>query len=132
MGPMAHDRIAYWNKTSPTPKMLVNQIEQYGRGLFASVEDEGDRIFVVLPGLTSTPEERKVEEPRERWIEVWKSPTSFDVITRMMDDITNDIADGLYELLVRTHQAIREEDHDPGSSNGRTAVSESANQSSNL
>jgi hypothetical protein len=40
-------------------------------------------------------------EARERWFEVWVGQDCIDVITRMMDEVTNNIAQGFAKLCAR-------------------------------
>jgi hypothetical protein len=72
--------------------------------------------MVILPGACKHPllrvsplfTERHVpERERLRWLEVWenKDRTCLDVMTRLQDEFTNSLADGLIEVFRRFWQA---------------------------
>jgi len=92
---MARDRFVYWpeGKKVLTPELLAF-VSAYGRGIFEEemYDAAKKRIFVTLPGKTS---HRPGLEPGRRYFEICVNAHCIDVITRMTDDITNAIADGL-------------------------------------
>lgn len=106
---MAHDRFVYWRKERPTREQLQMVLEDYVLRL-GVVEWETDRFFVTLPGkcrhpLTRVTDRRAVEAmnegPRERWFEVYVGEDHIDVITRLMDQVTEDIARGFAVVVAR-------------------------------
>jgi hypothetical protein len=101
---MARDRfIMFEAGKRPTIEEVKREIEGYGLQT-KEWEEGGNRFFIVLPGTFV-----KYGEVRERWIEVVFNTTEddthvpgyVDVLTRAMDAITNDIADGLARFLAR-------------------------------
>lgn len=70
------------------------------------ISQTGSWFTVSLPGKPSNPFQRLVEKPRpenqdERWIEVWVSSDSVEIMTRLQDTITNIIASGLASTIAR-------------------------------
>jgi len=108
---MALDRFVYWKSERPTFNDVHECIEDYVRGL-GTVSRFQDRLFVTLPGTVSFPFARvgpateyqrasAREDRNERWFEVYIGEDSVDVITRQMDEITNNVARGFAELMAR-------------------------------
>jgi hypothetical protein len=116
---MARDRFVRWpDGKRPQNDVIQKALEDYVRGL-AEVEWVKDRWYVTLPGAPSWSFQRvgpaeayqragwlelakeSNGSPRNRWIEVWPGDDCIDVMTRLMDDITNIIADGFATLMGR-------------------------------
>lgn len=112
---MARDRIATFTK-APSKADLQTLLEDYLRNLGATIRWDRDRFFCTLPGKPCDGLARlsslgsRPGLPEERWIEVWKDHTSVDVMTRCADDITNAIADGLFEIIARFWRATERHD----------------------
>lgn len=118
---MALDRFVYFNlKKGGCPKLetIRDTLEDYLGGATKSVTVDGQRIFAVLHGKPSFPFRRihdmgkyteASEIHEERWIEVYCTQTSIDVITRMTDEYTNTVADGFAELCARFWNGKRSE-----------------------
>lgn len=109
---MAYDRFIYWTDKKPTKDQLKLVLTNYLDGAATEIEWDKDRFFVTLIGKRSFPfvglgssrEENELAlcaEIKERWIEVCPSKGGLDVITRMADAFTNDVASGLAESIAR-------------------------------
>jgi len=110
---MALDRFVYWKSQRPTIEEIQRCLEDYVAGLAVSVERwQDDRFGVTLPGYLSFPltwtglatdaQRAAVRElQRSRWFEVYVGSDHIDVITRQMDEITNNVARGFAELMAR-------------------------------
>jgi len=108
---MALDRFVYWKEDKiPTRDQIQLALEDYVRDLATEVKWDKDRFFVTLPGTCSHPLARlsdwsgvraMAEEKRERWFEVYVAKDSIDVMTRQMDEVTNNIAEGFAKLCAR-------------------------------
>jgi hypothetical protein len=98
---MARDRVVCWKEKPPTQEDLQALLEKFFSGLTMSVTWDRDRFFVVLLGAPSYCS--GVGAQKERWIEVWpsKDGTCCYVMTRMQDEATNVLADGLAGLIAR-------------------------------
>lgn len=116
---MAADTFVYWkNKKKPTRKELTVVLEDYMRGL-GKVRWDRDRFFVDIPGKVSWPFARilpdtnkakaMAEDPMERWFEVYVGKDNIDIITRQMDELTNNIATGFAKLCARYWEGELEE-----------------------
>lgn len=108
---MASDRFIRWGEDRPTKEQIQFVLEDYF-GSAAEVKWDKDRFYVTLPGKPSFPFRRIVpdmaraaETQDERWIEVWMNEDSLDVMTRMMDHYTNDLARGLTAVIANYWQA---------------------------
>ncbi len=101
---MACDRFIYWRNGVPPSRDHVQLVlEDYVRDLATEVKWDGDRFFVLLPGMGSHPATRLPAPPEyaaiyrsdrenERWFEVYLGTDNIDVITRRSDRITSAIA----------------------------------------
>lgn len=111
---MASDRFVHFKKDRrPTREEIERLLGNFfGDGTTTSIEWEGGRFYVSLPGHLSFPfaglmdevtsmEMATAEDDRGRWIEVYVARTNVDVITRGMDEYTNVLADGLAEVIAR-------------------------------
>lgn len=113
---MARDVFVYFKKgKKPSRAELQTVLEDYTAGLAREVRWQSDRFIVTLPGTVrnplvrvlpkNTPHARaaqaEVSEATERWFEVWIGTDCVDIITRMMDEVTNSIAYGFAKLCAR-------------------------------
>ena len=116
---MSCDTFVYWTDETPTREEIGMCLEDYVRGLATDVTWDRDRWFVGLPGTYSLPfarvgpatksmralaKERATESDgtiKSRWFEVWMDDRCMNVITRQMDEVTNNIAHGFAELCRR-------------------------------
>lgn len=115
---MALDRFVNFDKRRPTKE----EVELVLRGFFgpdaATIEWDGGRFYVTLPGKNSFPFASLPDvlrnpfegEDRERWIEVYVAKDQFDVITRGHDEYTNVIAKGLAKMFARYWDGELEDD----------------------
>jgi len=84
-------------------------------GDLAKVSWEKDRYFCKVVGTISHPLNRikgAYKSPldlkfQERWIEVWFDRSSLYVMTRMQDEVTGALAEGLASLFCRFYQGTR-------------------------
>lgn len=125
---MARDIFVRWKAEVPSKEEIQACLEDYVRGLAEKINWERDRFFVMLPGQFSFPFDRvgpwsarfqregyrelKLEDdgtPRPRWFEVYLHKDCIDVITRMQDEVTNNIAKGFAVLCARGWQGEIEE-----------------------
>lgn len=104
---MARDVVIRWQGQGPTQEQLTCVVEDFFAGIATKTAWDADRFFVTLPGPTHgafsrLPDLEVIRMPSdERWIEVWPSDDCLYVMTRMMDEVTNVLADGFAELLAR-------------------------------
>ncbi len=99
---MARDRFIWMDEASLPPlEHVLADVKEYIGDLatVARFERISGRIIVNLPGKF-----KKYGEDSERWIEVIIGLAALDVITRSMDDPTNDIADGIARMLARKYK----------------------------
>lgn len=117
---MGIDRFVYF-KRGKTPKMsLVKRtLEDYLSGAATKVYTDGYRVYAVLHGKPSFPFRRirgmkkyaaSSEAYDERWFEVYVDKKYVDVITRMTDEYTNQVAEGFAALCARYWEGRRDED----------------------
>lgn len=117
---MAIDRFITWNSARKAPKFkeLKAVLEDYLSGAAVKVDEDGQRIYAILQGKPSFPFKRiptyerdgaYQEQHDERWIEVYWSVGSIDVITRMTDEYTNGVAEGFATLVARFWKGKRSE-----------------------
>ncbi len=115
---MSLDTFVHWDEKVPTREQLQAVLEDYVAGI-GSVRWDEDRFFVDLPGVPSFPFKRMDDipnymklawegrakehdgSPRTRWFEVWIDKDCIDIMTREMDEVTNNIARGFAELCAR-------------------------------
>ncbi len=124
---MALDRFVYWKDRKPNKTKVRYLLEDFF-GKAAKIEYENDVFWIELPGKLSHPLRREpyykdiayvksfdnqTTEQSVRWIEVWvnKLDEHLDVLTRQMDEYTNVLAKGLYDLFIRAYEAQTEEEH---------------------
>lgn len=109
---MALDRFVYWKERCPTFQEVQHVLEDFFNGA-AEVRRSTDRWICTLPGAPQSPLHRVdrllVEAPDahadgERWIEVFMHEDSLDIITRMADEYTNALAEGLARIFARYWQ----------------------------
>lgn len=117
---MSSDIFVYWRNERPTQDEILLCLEDYVRDLAVGVvRRDGQRFSVTLPGWPSFPfarvgpstdaQRRSHQERardadgsmRTRWFEVYVGGDYIDVITREMDEVTNNIARGFAELSAR-------------------------------
>jgi len=112
---MASDRFVRWKKnTKPTKDEVEQVIKDYLGETMTSLKWEGDRFFACLVGKTTAPLKSVADEDlrrilthrdgEERWMEVWLADDCLDVMTRGMDEYTNNVADGLAKIFARFWQ----------------------------
>lgn len=125
---MPQDRFIYWLPCShPTRESVILLVQDFCLGL-GVLREEGNRLFVTLPGSPRWPYQRvgpaaphqreawlemgrdSDGTPRPRWIEVVFGEDNVDVLTRSQDPITNAIADGLALALARGFQGRTEDE----------------------
>lgn len=119
---MSQDRVIHWPASTrgmlPTPMQLGTLCRDYATGI-GTVERAGDRWHIRLPGECtaalrhlSARAGRPFEPGEPRTIEVWTGVTGDRVVvyvtTRMQDDITNAIAEGLAAIIARHWRGERE------------------------
>jgi hypothetical protein len=119
---MGIDRFVYWKKKlGPSLKETKATLEDYLGGAALSVTidvvNDPNRIIALLHGKPSFPFRRNkevgksremTEQHDERWLEVYWTKGSIDVITRMTDEYTNVVAEGFAALCARFWQGWRE------------------------
>lgn len=109
---MSLDRFIYFTDKKPTFAELTMVAEDYVSGLGGTIEAQGSRLIVSLPGHCSHPLRRIVpdlisvhvfdEDPSPRWFEVFlHDEGTVDVITRSHDDLTNGIAERYASIIAR-------------------------------
>jgi len=111
---MALDRFVRFKKDRRPKRDDVERLLRnfFGEGATTSIDWEGGRFYVTLPGHLTFPFAGLTEETtnmelatqwddRGRWIEVYVARTNVDVITRGMDEYTNALADHIAEMLAR-------------------------------
>lgn len=100
---MACDRFIKFEKAVPEDQLRMI-LEDYAAG---TVTKNGDRFFLTLVGKPSFPFKRifpgqdRINQT-ERWIEIWFDPDdnkTIDVLTRMADEYTNNVAEGIARML---------------------------------
>lgn len=102
---MARDRFINWDRLPQRPglEQIRTVLFLYLNGMTGTYIEEIKRqgalsgFMVTLPGQCE-----KHGEKGPRWMEIVVGGLSYDVITREMDDITNDVADGIARLIART------------------------------
>lgn len=110
---MATDRIIHWPPPAqaPTKADLGALCHNYSAGLAVSVEWQGGRWYITLPGEAHSAipgREFLHERGQGRWIEVWRDDESVYVMTRSADEITSAVAEGLAALVARQWGGTRE------------------------
>ncbi len=116
---MPRDRVVRFDEESqPRARAdLKHLVEDYFGAVAASVEWQEDRFYVTLVGRPSCPARRidwaphLVRRPYDdevRSIEVWMGDDSIYVMTRMQDDLTSCLADGLVSLIARAWRGTLE------------------------
>src|SRR5580658_8359689 len=101
---MARDRFINWDRLAERPSLeqIRTLLFTYLDGMVGVYVEEIKRhgalhgFFVNLSGKC-----KRHGEESPRWLEVVIGALSYDVLTREMDDITNDIADGVARLMAR-------------------------------
>ena len=119
---MSQDRIIIWKKKRPSKRDIGIIASDYF-GEIAEVRWEDDRYFCKVVGMTSYPlknipaaiEMFPVGQVGgvpigERSIEIWLNKSYMYIITRLQDEITNAMAEGLATVFTRFYQAEREAD----------------------
>lgn len=103
---MSLDRIVQYPGERPSNEAIGCVLRVFFAGSCGPHEKYGnvptwdtDRWFVVLRG--------KVADGRERWIEVWPGDDCIDIMTRQMDEFTNDVADRLARSLNKWLDGVR-------------------------
>lgn len=111
---MALDRIIRWSPPARAPSTddLATVARAYTKGLVTSVEWQGGRWYITLPGEAHSAIGRDfLHDPGQaRWIEVWRSDGGEEVyvMTRHADEVTNAVAEGLAALVARHWRGERE------------------------
>jgi len=119
---MARDRFIWFKGEHKVPsKDDVQSVLTHFIGEAGTVEWRKDqsRFYMVLQGDPSWPftdMDLGVHNPhgedkgRSRWIEVYMGKDNIDVMTRMMDEYTNTVADGVAKMIARFWQGQLEDD----------------------
>lgn len=111
---MARDSFIWFKERVPTLEELKFILEDYLQGFGAEIKCDEDRWFVKLPGTPSFPFARVcpmiTSFPEDRWFEVYvasleEEDKCIDIITRMQDELTNNIATGYYNIICRYYEA---------------------------
>jgi len=105
---MAADRVVDWSENRsrmPNGDQLLMLLEDYLGGSGKIAWEMNGFLSCTLIGAGSNAQRRwpgfnRMEYPEVRWFEVWPAEDSIDVITRVQDDFTRAVADGLVKLLV--------------------------------
>lgn len=110
---MACDRFVCWAEVKPTKNEAESIIKNYLDEAATEIKWDKDRFFVTLVGKPSFPfKDIITSDPsvfsETRWLEVYLAQDNLDVITRMGDEYTNTVADGLANLFVRLYDAALE------------------------
>lgn len=93
---MSTDRII--NKGSLIEKSEIGKaIDGFFGKWPGDIQWRGDRFFIEIPGAPAYTGDPVYRE--ERFIEVWRSACSVDVITRQADPLVMSIADGLAKYI---------------------------------
>jgi hypothetical protein len=107
---MALDRFVRFKSKAPRLHLVRRTLEDYLGGAAEKVYTDGFRIYAVLRGKPSFPFRRMRGMKRfaatseaydERWLEVYVDKKYIDVITRMTDEYTNNVAEGFARLCER-------------------------------
>jgi hypothetical protein len=113
---MAADWFVWFDKKGdkpPSREDLGKALEDYLGAFAERVWWDKDRWFAKLIGTKVWPfrriessdnplfEAHRAEESEERWIEVWRSKTCVDVMTRHGDWATNTLAGGFAKLVAQ-------------------------------
>lgn len=117
MKPVALDRIIHFEeegRTPPSKEDIRKALEDYlGGYLKEPLKWSEDRWMATLQGNGSFPFRRLVGATRDvsqmmasrpRWIEVVVDPKYIDVLTREMDEATDNLAEGFANLVARFWQ----------------------------
>lgn len=120
---MAIDRFIHWKRRKgPTVKVVQHTLEDYLGEVALRVEavvhkDGSAHIRALLKGKPSfpfkrIPEMRNYHEGQEmhdeRWLEVYWTRRSIDIITRFTDEFTMVVAEGFADLAARFWEGKRD------------------------
>ena len=91
----------------PNRDQLLMLLEDYLGAAGKISWDSRGFVSCTLLGTGSNAQRRwpslnRMEYPEVRWFEVWPAETTIDVITRVQDDFTRAVADGLVKVLVNS------------------------------
>lgn len=119
---MASDTVVHWKNKRPKREEAEAVIQKFFDGAATEIRWEKDRFFVTLIGKWSHPlsgvlesEDLRPLPPTDpgwegRYLEVWLSKGSLDVITRQQDEFTNNCARGLAKVFARFWEGELEDD----------------------
>lgn len=108
---MSLDRFVRFEKSPPKKEVeliLTDYLNEVGL-----LSKEKNCWYITLPGKPSFPFRRipgyetlknMCESRDERWIEIHFSNKTINVLTRQMDEFTNNIADGIVQMLARFYK----------------------------
>ena len=111
---MAYDRLVYWGKKKkdrPTFDEIGEALRRYINIPDMVTEDkEHSTFFAKLPGAAKNVfswgseevESQMYQPPRDqRWFEVYVNKDYVDVLTRLQDEFTSNVADGFAKAIAR-------------------------------
>jgi hypothetical protein len=119
---MACDRFVYFRKDVPSRERVQKILENFfgGCGTLSGSSNHPSWWTIVLPGKPTSPFEGLPDGHRHptfgnetRWIEVIlqvEGGASLNVLTRVQDEFTNAIADGLARAFARFYQGKLDDD----------------------
>ena len=110
---MACDRFVYWNERKPTREQINELLWDFLGTFCLSIEWNSDRYIATLRGPATRMFKRqgtnRGHRP-DRFMEIWLSKKSMDVITREADDATNALADEFARRCAKFYEATYEEE----------------------
>lgn len=114
---MPIDRFISYPQGAPEPARVQVALEDFLGGA-GTVKWDEDRFYVTLEGRHSWALQRtfpgsarardESSKHPTRWIEVWCSNGTIDVMTREQDDFTRSIAEGIADTLAKPFDGVRE------------------------
>lgn len=121
---MGLDRFVLFKDEKPTLEQLKFILEDYLGDIGATIDYQDSCWFVSFPGKPSFPFKRSHslswEGNAERWFEVYVGSLdqlegeamgpNVDIITRLQDELINNIAEGFANLLQRCYRAKSDEE----------------------
>lgn len=116
---MSIDRIFYWTEErKPTFEQVVMIAEDFVGNPAYKIDNEKQKVILAVPGTASFPFRRirpdfaQTFPSEQRWLEIFYYDDHYDVVTRMQDEFTGVVADGLAKAIRRYFAAIPESEVD--------------------